>query len=312
MKSIFILGGGGFIGKTLAEEFLNRGYRVAVYDTLGEEQFENFEKKKELIIYKGNMEEYEKMEEVLKKEKPDIIFHLVCNILPGSREDEVLKYMDLNMNSTLKLFEIMRDTKVKKLVYVSSGGAIYGANGKSINNEDDELKPINFYGWIKYAIEKYIKAYHNIYGFDYLIVRPSNPFGKYQNINGRQGIVAVVMGKVLKDEKIEIWGDGTVVRDYIPAVDMARYVAELLDNKNWNRVYNIGSGIGKSIKDILGIIEKVSGKKLDIDYKSGRKEDIPVNILDISRIKKETGIIIEDNIEKELEHMWNDIKIMNN
>ncbi len=312
MKSIFILGGGGFIGKTLAEEFLNRGYRVAVYDTLGEEQFENFEKKKELIIYKGNMEEYEKMEEVLKKEKPDIIFHLVCNILPGSREDEVLKYMDLNMNSTLKLFEIMRDTKVKKLVYVSSGGAIYGANGKSINNEDDELKPINFYGWIKYAIEKYIKAYHNIYGFDYLIVRPSNPFGKYQNINGRQGIVAVVMGKVLKDEKIEIWGDGTVVRDYIPAVDMARYVAELLDNKNWNRVYNIGSGIGKSIKDILGIIEKVSGKKLDIDYKSGRKEDIPVNILDISRIKKETGIIIEDNIEKELEHMWNEIKIMNN
>lgn len=311
MKSIFILGGGGFIGKTLAEEFLNRGYRVAVYDTLGEEQFENFEKKKELIIYKGNMEEYEKMEEVLKKEKPDAIFHLVCNILPGSREDEVLKYMDLNMNSTLKLFEIMRDTKVKKLVYVSSGGAIYGANGKSINNEDDELKPINFYGWIKYAIEKYIKAYHNIYGFDYLIVRPSNPFGKYQNINGRQGIVAVVMGKVLKDEKIEIWGDGTVVRDYIPAVDMAGYVAELLDNKNWNRVYNIGSGIGKSIKEILRIIEKVSGKKLNVDYKPGRKEDITVNILDVSRIKKETGIVIEDNIEKELEQMWNDIKIMN-
>lgn len=311
MKSIFILGGGGFIGKTLAEEFLKRGYRVAVYDTVGEEQFDNFEKKKEVIIYKGNMEEYEKMEEVLRKEKPDVIFHLVCNILPGSREDEVLKYMDVNMNSTLKLFEIMRETKVKKLVYVSSGGAIYGANGKSINSEEDELKPINFYGWIKYAIEKYIKAYHKIYGFDYLIVRPSNPFGKYQNINGKQGIVAVVMGKVLRDEKIEIWGDGSVVRDYISASDMGIYTAELLEKDIWNKIYNIGSGIGKSINEILGIIERVSNKKLNIDYKKGRKEDISVNILDISKIKKDTGIILEDNIEEEMKKMWNDIKTIN-
>ena len=304
MKVLFI-GGGGFIGKTIIEKMV-LNHECIVYDSNGDDSFTGFDTDK-LKIYKGNMEEHENMYNVIERERPECIVHLVCNILPGSREDEVLKYMDLNMNSTLKLFEYMREFSIKKLVYISSGGAIYGDNGKSINKEDDELKPINFYGWIKYAIEKYIKAYHKLYGFEYLIVRPSNPFGKYQNIFGRQGIVAVAMGKVLKNEIIEIWGDGEVVRDYISAEEMGEVFAEVFEKGSWNEIYNIGSGVGKSINEILGMIRKVSKRNMKIEYVAARKADVQMNVLDVSKCELAIGRKIRFDFENDIKNMWKEV-----
>jgi len=141
------------------------------------------------------------------------------------------------------------------------------------------------YGIGKLAIEKYLSLYYLLHGIEYVALRVSNPYGERQKLHGNQGAVGVFLGKALKGEKIPIWGDGKIIRDYIHADDVVRAMISAMESEIKSDVINIGSGTGKNLVDILSYLETYLDKKIDVEYLEPRIADVPVNILDISKAK---------------------------
>jgi UDP-glucose 4-epimerase len=168
---------------------------------------------------------------------------------------------------------------------LSSGGTIYG-NKHGFSHEKDPPSPISFYGFAKFQIEEMILFYHRRYGLNYLILRPSNPFGYGQNLFGKQGLIAVLMGKIITDSTAVIFGDGLALRDYIYINDFTYYIAELLKNNILNITLNIGSGKGYSVKQIIKFVEETSNKKLNFELTEPRENDVKEFVLDISLLNK--------------------------
>lgn len=283
MSKILILGGAGFIGSNLTELLINSGEEVIVFGKK-ESNYQNLNSIfNKIKIIKGDFNDSQVIEKIFNKNKIDIVIHLISNIIPGTRLDIATNSTELI--STMKLLDIMQKNKVNKIVFFSSGGAIYGKNGKSINHEDDQNNPINFYGWIKLSIEKYIQMCRYAYGINYIILRPSNAYGKNQNIYGNQGIVAVALGNLIQNKQIKIWGNGEIIRDYIYIDDLCRALLLLIQKNKWNDIYNVGSGKGTSINKVLEIIKKTTSINFNIHYKEGRNIDVPINVLDVSKLK---------------------------
>ncbi|MFH1712581.1 MAG: NAD-dependent epimerase/dehydratase family protein [Candidatus Jacksonbacteria bacterium] len=305
INNILILGGAGFIGSNLTKSFVENNKKVIVFDRK-EANWQNIKSVTSKIqIVKGDFDDSETLKKIFNENQIDIVIHLISIIIPGTPFDTKLKNKELV--STINLLEIMAEKGVKNIIYFSSGGAIYGANKKNINNENDQTNPINFYGQLKLTVEKNIQTQHNVFGLNYIILRPSNVYGKNQNIYGKQGIIAVTLGNLIQNKPIEIWGDGKIIRDYIYIDDLCRAILLLIKNNKWNNIYNVGNGKGTSVNKILQIIKAVTKINFDINYKDGRKVDIPVNILDVSKIKKDIDWKSSTKLEKGILTMWEEI-----
>ena len=190
----------------------------------------------------------------------DTVFHLINTTLPKTSNDDPAFDVQSNVIETLFLLEQCVARKVKKIVFISSGGTVYGKPEKLPIAEDSPTNPECSYGIIKLTIEKYLALYHLLHGLDYVIVRPSNPFGERQNPNGIQGGIFEFQGKLAKGEPIEIWGDGEVVRDYVFIDDLVEGISKAATVGTSSRIFNLGSGKGYSLNDILKRIYKVTGK----------------------------------------------------
>ena len=175
------------------------------------------------------------------------------------------------------------------MVYLSSGGTVYGMNQVCPLREGMETNPINSYGVQKVMNEKLLYLYQYLYGLDYRIIRLSNPFGPYQRPNGILGAVTTFTYKAIKGEEIVVYGDGSVVRDYIYIEDAVKAILNIADDEGEDRLYNVGSGIGTSLCQLLKIIEDTLGLPLRVRYVPGRAVDVPVNYLDISRYEMKFG-----------------------
>ena len=187
-----------------------------------------------------------------------------------------------------------------KFVYFSSGGTVYG-NRTDLRPfvETDAMAPISYYGWSKQMMENSIHYVHRTAGLDYLILRPSNPYGHGQNIHAKQGLIAVAIGKIVADEPIIVWGDGSNVRDYIYIDDLAKAVVQLLSKDVCNTTLNIGSGLGTSINDIISTLKKVVAEEVKVDYLPSRFVDVSHMILDNSRLKQYVDVdftLLQDGI----------------
>ena len=191
-----------------------------------------------------------------------------------------------------------------RFVYFSSGGTIYGNSVNGSHCEMGKKEPISYYGLSKNIVEEMIKFEHKRSKLEYLILRPSNPYGYGQNIYGKQGIIAVSIGKILKKEPLTVWGDGNSIRDYIYIDDLADAVYQLTNNNIANEIINIGSGTGYSVNQIIRILDEISDADIEINYVPSRGVDVDSLILDISKLKKlinfnpidiETGIALFAN-----------------
>lgn len=280
-----IFGGGGFIGSHICDGLLNNNYNVTIFDK------QNFNRKniehnigKVKIIegdFNNEIDLHDSITDI------DVIFHLISSTLPSTSNDNPVYDVETNLISTLKLLEITRKSKVKKIIFISSGGTVYGIPQKNLIKENHPLNPICSYGIVKKTIEDYLRMYNYLYGIDYYIFRLSNPFGERQNPFISQGAVAVFIWKIMNNKKIEIWGDGSTVRDYIYIKDVVRPIVKSLElNQNRYRVFNIGSGVGYTLNYLIKTIETTVKKKAIIEYKDTRNIDVPYNVLDNSLSKK--------------------------
>lgn len=217
------------------------------------------------------------------------IFHLASGSLPQSSNQDPAGDVESNLIGTLNLLQSANSAAARKFIFVSSGGTVYGVPREVPIREDHPTEPLCSYGITKLAIEKYIALYRQLYGLQGIVLRVANPYGERQRLDAMQGVVPVFLGKALKNTPLEIWGDGTIVRDFIYVGDVveALLLAHAYTGDEW--LFNIGSGSGLSLNDLIGLIEAELGKRLDVIYKPSRGFDVPANVLCIAQAKHHLG-----------------------
>jgi UDP-glucose 4-epimerase len=216
----------------------------------------------------------------------EVVIHLVSSTTPQSSNDDPIFDVQTNLVETVALFEMCVKHRVRKVVFISSGGTVYGIPQITPVPESHPTLPLCSYGITKLAIENYLQLYHVLHGLEYTVLRVSNPYGARQDPHRKQGAVAVFMHKILKDESINVWGDGSVVRDFIHVSDVARACTAATESQ-FIGICNVGSGHGLSIKQLINELEMVTGKTGNIVWLESRNFDVPEVVLDCSRIGKE-------------------------
>lgn len=287
-KRCLVLGGRGFIGSHLVNALLDRGYFVRCFDRphvapLGDSHLTNFN----FELYEGDFASETDVANAL--EGCDVCYHLVSTTLPKSSNADPVFDVESNLVGTIHLLTQAVKSGLKKVIFVSSGGTVYGDPTQLPIPELHSTDPVCSYGITKLAIEKYLALFHRLYGLDYTVLRLANPFGEGQRTHASQGAVAVFLGKVLRGESVEIWGDGSVVRDYIHIADVVDALLISLDKSVDEHVFNIGSGRGRSLNEVLGGIGLATGRLPDCRYLAGRGFDVPVSVLSIERAKNLLG-----------------------
>lgn len=282
MKILFI-GGAGFIGSSLVKEFLKDDkYEVSVI----EPSFANVSRLDgvKVQIFRESLNNIESVEKILDENHIETVVHLVSTLIPGSGYDDFNREFQNMIFPSIRLMEFCAKKNIK-FVYFSSGGTIYG-NRSDMKPfvETDEQKPISYYGWSKQMMENAILFKNRTEQLKYLIVRPSNPYGHGQNLHGKQGIVAVAIGKLLDGKPVEVWGDGSAIRDYIYIDDLAKIIYQLIDRDVHNQAVNIGSGRGYSVNDVLAFLKIISKKDFKIEFENARPMDVSNMVLDTTKM----------------------------
>lgn len=305
--NVLLIGGAGFIGANLLKTFINNdAYNIFVLET----PFANISKLQhfgeKITIFKGVLADYDLLQSIILDHNIDVIIHLVSTLVPGSSYDDYKREFENIIFPTVRLMGLCAEKNIK-FIYFSSGGTIYGNNSQEKFLETDLREPISYYGLSKQIIEDSILFEHRRANLRYLIVRPSNPFGSGQSLNGVQGLIAVAIGKIMANEPLTIWGDGSSIRDYIYIDDLANMMYELINKDVENEIVNIGSGIGYSINDILLHLKNIAGDKLIVKYETSRSVDVTSVILNITKL--ESLIKINNTpLEEGISMFYNDVK----
>lgn len=283
---VLLLGGAGFIGSHLASRLSLRGeHVVSVLEpaTASINRIRNLP----VHLYRGDLSDTELLESILVREDIQTVIHLVSTLVPGCGFADFEKEFEQVVAPSIRLMEICSQRHIK-LVYFSSGGTVYGERSSLAPfSEEDTLAPISHYGWSKQMMEESIRYMHRTQGLRYLILRPSNAYGPGQNLYGRQGLIAVALGKALRKETVSIWGDGIAVRDYIYIDDLVQATLSLLEKETaFDKTFNVGSGVGHSVNDIIRILKDVSGIDVPVAYLPARQEDVSHVILSVAKIRE--------------------------
>lgn len=220
-------------------------------------------------------------------EDVDVVFHLISTSTPASSNANPLADAQQNILQTLQLLEACRAKQVKRIIFVSSGGTVYGDAKVLPTPESHPEQPICAYGVSKLAIEKYLHLYERLYGIMAITLRVSNPYGPYQYAQKKQGVIGAFISKTLAGQPIEIWGDGSVVRDYVYIDDVIDALIKASLYSGSFRTFNIGSGIGSNLKSIIDTISEQVNEELDILYKGSRTLDVSKSILDCTLAQRE-------------------------
>ena len=290
MKNVLFIGGAGFIGSNLIRTLIGRKYDLNVF--VLEPSFANISRLggMDVQIFRGTLQDIDFVQSIIEANHIDTIVHLVATIIPGSTFEDYKREYQQVIFPTIELMQYCAQKNIK-FVYFSSGGTVYGnRTDMTPFKETDAMAPISYYGWSKQMMENSILYVHRTAGLKYLVVRPSNPYGHGQNIHAKQGLIAVALGKILAEEPIAVWGDGSNVRDYIYIDDLCEAIAQLLEKDVCNTTLNIGSGVGASINDIIISLKDVVSEEVKVEYLPARSVDVAHMILDTTELKKYVSI----------------------
>lgn len=283
---VLVTGGTGFVGSFVVEELVAAGHEVVIVSNsrLLPRYLQPFAGS--LTLKQGDFGEPSVLADTLPH--CDAVVHLAWSTVPKEVKGAAAFELSSNVTSSVSLIEKAIDCGVKKFVFVSSGGTIYGIPRHSPIGEDHPLEPISVYGFGKLAVERLLTCYRHASALDFTVLRIANAYGERQNLMKNQGVVGIWLKRIFEGQPVEIWGDGTVVRDYIHVSDAARAVLSALLNGRPGHAYNIGSGTGYSLNQLLDCIRSLKDvPAFDVSYLPGRSFDVPANVLDIARSKNE-------------------------
>ena len=281
-KTVLILGGGGFIGSHLVEA-LRQEYDIVVFDKkhFSRDKLKCFDS--EIKVVEGDFNNPDDWRYLL--DGADYILHLVWSTLPANLD--TIYDIESNIVSTLKLLEIMKEKKQHKVIFMSSGGTVYGTSDELPLEENGKTNPICSYGITKLMVEKFMFMYSHLYGLDYCVVRLTNPYGERQGEGSRQGLINVALRSIVKGIPLKIWGDGEIIRDYIYIKDAVDCVVRMLKYSGPERIFNVSSSVGYSINAILKEIRNITGTQVEVIYDHERRFDLKNNVLSNALAKRE-------------------------
>jgi len=284
-----IFGGAGFIGSTIADRLLRDRHELRIFERPRILPYRKFTDSEQVEWVTGDLSNAHEVGDAV--HGMDVVLHLVSSTLPNSSNEDPIYDVQSNLVATLHMLNTMVVHKVRKIVFISSGGTVYGNSAYLPIDEKHPTNPLVSYGVVKLTIEKYLQIYSHLYGIQAISLRVSNPYGERQRIETAQGAVRVFLNRALKGLPIEIWGDGSVIRDYIHVSDVAEAFVKALGYQGVHNCFNISSGTGISLNELITILVNVLEKKIDVIHKSARPFDVPVNILSNDLAKKELNWI---------------------
>lgn len=297
-----VLGGAGFMGCNLVGRLLAEGYRVRVYDTPTSNRANLAAFESEIEFIEGDFLDAADVDRAL--QDVDFVFHLVGTTLPATSNTNPVFDVESNVLATIRLLQASVRHGVKRVVFPSSGGTVYGIPLKIPIQESHPTDPICSYGITKLTIEKYLQLFRQLHGLDYTILRIANPYGKYQKLTAQQGVVGVFLARIKEGKPITIWGDGSVTRDYVYVEDVADAFVRALWQDSPYRIFNIGTGVGTSLRDLLARMEQVTGIRPQVEYAAARQFDVLINVLDSTRAQKYMNWRIETDLDTGLRKTW--------
>lgn len=278
---VLILGGTGFIGQHVVKRLLVDDHQVTVFDRHADRlKLSGVE-----AINADFSDTLSLSESLIGVEK---VIHLISTSVPSTSNKDPVSDIQGNLINTVKLLEIMRQSGVNDIVYFSSGGTVYGHPKVMPIVESHTNDPVCSYGIVKLAVEKYLNMYSELYGMNSVILRPSNPFGPGQTRTGVQGFIGTCIVAALTGKPLTIWGDGTVKRDYVYVTDVADATISALKYSK-SDTFNVSSGEGVSLNQIIDLVQNASGKKINLHYQEKRDFDIPEITLDNLKAKQLLG-----------------------
>ena len=287
MPTCLVLGGAGFIGSHLTDALARAGHRVRAFDRPHVDSLAPLASRGDFEIVTGDFLNGEDLAKALRG--CEVVFHLISTSLPQSSNDNPVYDAETNILGTLRMLESCRQHSVRKVIFVSSGGTVYGIPRAVPIAESHPTQPTCAYGIHKLAIEKYLHLEQHLHGLDYCVLRPANLYGERQRPDVAFGAVTVFLDRALRGEPIRIWGDGSIVRDYLYVGDAVGAMLKAMEYSGEERVFNLGSGAGTSLNDLVKAIEGVIGRRACVEHEPARAFDVPVNVLDCSLAKRVLG-----------------------
>ena len=303
---VLVVGGSGFIGSHVVDRLLIHRHSVRVFDR----QPERFRAPLPGVDY-CYADFADRMALVEALSGIDAVFHLLSTTVPGTADLDPKTDVQDNLIGTINLLDSMQRLGLSRILFLSSGGTVYGVPDTIPIPESHALRPINSYGIVKATIEHYLELYRRTRGLSPIIVRASNPFGPRQAHSGVQGVISTFLRRILERQPLEIWGDGTVVRDYLEVGDLAEFCA-IAGTSDYKGAYNAGSGQGLSVNEIVQAIRTTTGADFETIYKPSRPIDVPRSVLDCSRAKNDFGWECEIGLDAGLGNLWNWLKLKPN
>jgi len=302
---ILVTGGAGFIASNVADAYIKEGHRVVIVDNLYMGSMKNVNKK--AIFYKMDVRDV-KIRDIVKKEKIEVINHHAAQISVPDSVKKPVEDMEINIGGTLNMLEAAREGGVKKFIFISSGGTVYGSKIKLPAVETYPLTAESPYGISKVTGEHYVRFYQAQYGIKYTILRYSNVYGPRQIPHGEAGVVAIFIEKIMKGVQPVIFGGGKCVRDYVYVGDVAAANLAAL-KKGDNEAFNIGTGIKTDVNGLFKEIRLATGfmgKAAAAPYRSG---DIPANYLNAAKASRilnwKAAVSLNEGVNKTYEYFKN-------
>lgn len=273
-KNILIIGGHGFIGSNLIDLLILGGlYNIFVFDKVGKQN-----NSAEYHHIAGDYNNLGDLESFFSSNSVEIVVHLASTTVPSTPNGkDMLSDIETNLIGTIQLLNLMVKYKVRNILFTSSGGTVYGSEDHASYSEADWGLPISSHGIVKQTIERYLFLYNYHFGINYLILRISNPYGENHK-SLTHGFINVSLRKIINNETVIVYGDGSVVRDYIYINDLVRIMVKLINIGFDNQIINIGSGLGYSINDILKVIACLVGD-FSVNYVASNNFDVPRVVL---------------------------------
>ncbi|MFZ5562875.1 MAG: GDP-mannose 4,6-dehydratase [Thermodesulfobacteriota bacterium] len=295
--SVLLLGGGGFLGSALAGHLCRRGWPVHM---VGRNPAGNLDNG--IVFHKGSMADSALLKTVLPE--CNLVIHLASATTPGSSAGNPMVEAETNILPTLKFLDTFRDCKNRWMIFVSSGGTLYGNPETVPVSEKQALRALSYHGAGKIAIEAFLQAFAHDSGNPVTILRPSNFYGPGQSLRRGFGFIRTVLEHARTNTEVKIWGDGSTVRDFLYIDDMVKSIQAVLGAGPHSDVYNIGSGEGHSLNDVIKTVETVCGRKLRVQYSPARQVDVQRVVLDCARIRSRLGWEPETSLEEGVRLTW--------
>lgn len=309
MSVCLVLGANGFIGSHLVDALVAEGHRVRAFDRPGR-AIPRYDLNEAVEAYYGDFLNMGDVRAAL--QGVEYVFHFISTTTPASAENDPLVDVDTNIRTSIELFQHCVESGVKRVLFASTGGAIYGENNKETCAETDLPQPVSPYAIGKLTIEHYLRYFKVKHGLDSITFRISNPYGERQPLHRKQGVIPIFLENIAAGRPLSVMGDGSMVRDYLYVKDVAVMVAMTFDKNSKHIVYNLGSGKGLSVNDLVAEIEAASGKKAVIEHVPVPPTFVRKVVLNTGRFAEEFGVTpqvpLADGLEATLAYISSEME----